>query len=255
MEVNVDRKRADLIDDLVRVLSKQHPDYRFALARSDDEGHGPTYKLWIVKGEERAWFDVRLKDDDDVLLLPGTREAMTVLSAIQPEPLVTAGKQKSPRHVEDMKGRLPRLWRLFSYVLPRKTRRDVFEPLYNEMLADYLEARRYRGKWARRWLKVCFTLKTVAMVAGCFRAMVSDKLLSAVLALVPKGLRELWGDDPQRSQLRYKTPVDRPAFFMRATDLEAGDGSADAIDVKPGGLLAVPGAKRPAARVVRPRCR
>ena len=37
-----------------------------------------------------------------------------------------------------------------------------------------------------------------------------------------------------------------------ASDPEAGDGSADAIDAKPGGLLAVLGANDPAARVVQP---
>ena len=43
-----------------------------------------------------------------------------------------------------------------------------------------------------------------------------------------------------------------PGCSRRHLDPEAGDGSADAIDAKPGGLLAVLGANDPAARVVQP---
>jgi hypothetical protein len=58
----------------------------------------------------------------------------------------------------------------------------VFEPAYNDMLADYVEARKYRTKWAKGWLAFCFTLRTVFMVAQsfaeCFRAVATDKTIA-----------------------------------------------------------------------------
>src|SRR6266545_2161218 len=61
-------------------------------------------------------------------------------------------------------GKLPRFWRLFSYLLPRKTRERVFEPAYQELLEDYLTTHgKYRTKWAKRWLTFCYTFRTVVM--------------------------------------------------------------------------------------------
>jgi len=86
---------------------------------------------------------------------------------------------------------LPRFWRLFSYLLSRKSREELFEPAYNDMLQDYLETRgQYRTKWAKRWLKLVFTLKTVSMVCGCMRAALVEKGKNAILCLLPGPFRQ-----------------------------------------------------------------
>jgi hypothetical protein len=88
-------------------------------------------------------------------------------------------------------GRLPRFWRLFSYILPKQTRVRVFEPAYNDMLEDYATRGKYRTKWAKRWLAFCFTWHTAWMVVECVASMLSDKALALVRRLWP-GLVLWW---------------------------------------------------------------
>ena len=83
-------------------------------------------------------------------------------------------------------------WELFKFILPPKTRTEVYEPLYNEFLEDYLVSRVYKSKYAKRWLKFCFVTRTGIMVAGCLRVSCSAKLRLAFLAFLPESLRRFW---------------------------------------------------------------
>jgi hypothetical protein len=93
----------------------------------------------------------------------------------------------------------PRLWSLLAFLLPRKARAEAYEPAHQELLEDYLVARKlYRTKWARRWLTFCFMLRTVVMVAQSLRAWLGDKRIRALkwlmLAVLGAGtLRNLRG--------------------------------------------------------------
>jgi two-component system, NtrC family, sensor kinase len=81
--------------------------------------------------------------------------------------------------------RYPRLWRFFSLVLPPETRTRVFEPSFQELLADYIVARtQCRTKWGLHWLTVCFTCRTILMVIQCLRAMLADRFFRWVSNLV-----------------------------------------------------------------------
>jgi hypothetical protein len=104
---------------------------------------------------------------------------------------IDAKTQGAPQAI-DAPGGLPRFWRLFSYLLPRKTRDRVFEPNYQELLEDYLTRGKYRTKWAKRWLAFCFTFRTILMVLGCFRAMLADKAIALLARLVPEPLKRWW---------------------------------------------------------------
>ena len=86
----------------------------------------------------------------------------------------------------------PRLWELLGFMLPKKIREKVYEPGQNELLADFLRARAYRTKWARRWLCVCFTFRTVLLVADCWRAMLADKTWSLLLRPIPDRVKRWW---------------------------------------------------------------
>jgi hypothetical protein len=66
---------------------------------------------------------------------------------------------------------------LIRYLLPRETRERVFMPCHYELLGAYVTARRHRNKWFRRWLSICFTLRTAGMVAECLRVMLIDKAI------------------------------------------------------------------------------
>lgn len=62
----------------------------------------------------------------------------------------------------------PRFWLLFSVVLSHKVRREVFMPLFNEFVEDYLFAKNQTsGKWEKRWLSAAFTVKTLGVVRSC----------------------------------------------------------------------------------------
>jgi hypothetical protein len=59
---------------------------------------------------------------------------------------------------------------MFSYILTDPTRQRVFEPRFNELVADYLELRRESlNTWERRWLSFAFTFRTLMMVLDCLR--------------------------------------------------------------------------------------
>jgi len=83
-------------------------------------------------------------------------------------------------------------WQLFRFILPRKTQIELYEPLYNEFLEDFLIARRYKSKAAQRWLRLCFACRTVSMVVGCFWVMCGSKLRRVLLAFLPEALRRFW---------------------------------------------------------------
>jgi hypothetical protein len=69
----------------------------------------------------------------------------------------------------------------------------VFEPAYQELCEDYLLTRRaYRTKWAKRWLVVCFTVRTVLMVLDCIRAVCADRSIRFLAQLVPVPLKRWW---------------------------------------------------------------
>jgi hypothetical protein len=79
----------------------------------------------------------------------------------------------------------PRIWALFAYLLPREIRERVYEPAHQELLEDYLEARRrFRTKGACRWLTFCFTVRTAMMWAESLRVMACSKGAKALRWLV-----------------------------------------------------------------------
>jgi hypothetical protein len=103
----------------------------------------------------------------------------------------TAGLQQTRPVPSALQRGFPRFWGLFRYALPRRIQERVFLPCYYELLEDYLAVQgRYRTPWARRWLKLCFTLRTVGMVAGCFSAMLVDKAVCCILSFLPKPVRD-----------------------------------------------------------------
>jgi hypothetical protein len=81
---------------------------------------------------------------------------------------------------------------LFQFILPRKPRRELCEPAYNDLKADYLLARRYRSKIARIWLTFCFAFRTVAMVVDCFWLIAGKKMRAFLWLLMPEAIHRLW---------------------------------------------------------------
>jgi hypothetical protein len=70
----------------------------------------------------------------------------------------------------------PRLWTMFSFILPRKVRNEVFEPALEELKEDFLVARKLRStRGQRRWLTICFTVRTIILVAQSIRAWLGDR--------------------------------------------------------------------------------
>jgi hypothetical protein len=74
-----------------------------------------------------------------------------------------------------------------SFLLGRKTREQVFEPAFNDLIAAHLRAQegKFQKTWARRWIKFCFGFRTAILLAEC--AIVGIRRL-----LLPRGLERLW---------------------------------------------------------------
>jgi hypothetical protein len=123
---------------------------------------------------------------------------VNVQSALEKLTTWVSKKGKKPQPTPTQSGRgFPRFWNLFAYLLPRKVRERVYEPAHQELLEDYLTARKkYRTKWSRRWLTFCFTFRTVLMVLDSFRAMLGDHVVDFLVRLLPEALRQWWVRKP-----------------------------------------------------------
>lgn len=86
----------------------------------------------------------------------------------------------------------PRFWDILAFALPKKIREQVYEPYQNELLEDYLLAKKFKGKWARRWIALCFSVRTVIAILASFRVAGLNKLLAPFRKLWPR-LREFLG--------------------------------------------------------------
>jgi len=83
-------------------------------------------------------------------------------------------------------------WGFFQYILPPKTRREAFEPAYNDIKSDYLISLQYRSKWVRRWFCFCFICRTFFMVGECFWVAGGGKLKKLVLVFIPEAVRKFF---------------------------------------------------------------
>jgi hypothetical protein len=64
-------------------------------------------------------------------------------------------------------------------------REQVYEPSLEELREDYLhERKRWRGRFSRRWVTFCFTIKTVGLVAQSLWTAVGSKTRKLILALL-----------------------------------------------------------------------
>jgi hypothetical protein len=87
------------------------------------------------------------------------------------------------RRVEQDASSLPRFWQLFRFFVWGKVRREVYEPAYEELKLDYLQALldpRYRDRSSQRILRAAFTFRTVAMVVQCIVAALGDRVTDLV---------------------------------------------------------------------------
>lgn len=82
----------------------------------------------------------------------------------------------------------PAKWRLFSFILTKRTRDRAFEPRFNELVDDFLECRRYRRPWERRWIAISFTVRTALMILECLRVAALDVLRDSI----PEETRRRW---------------------------------------------------------------
>lgn len=81
---------------------------------------------------------------------------------------------------------------LFRFILPRKVQQECFEPALNDILIDHVRARKFRSKWARRWINFAFAVRTLFMVFDCLRVMFQCGTGRIILGLLPEQFRNWW---------------------------------------------------------------
>jgi hypothetical protein len=116
------------------------------------------------------------------------KEILTVEKPLDVD--IVCGKQRSRKRHTTI--RLPRMWELFPYLLPKTTRLRVYEPAYNDILHDYLLSRKYKTEGAKRWLTFCFCVRTVGLIFGSLRAMVGAKCWAVIEKILPEWIRQFW---------------------------------------------------------------
>ena len=84
-----------------------------------------------------------------------------------------------------------RLSILLGSLLTAWLRPEVYEPAYNELLQDYLWAKKQIGG-SCRWLTIRFGLGAMLLVADCWRVLFLGKILEFLWALVPAVVKRLW---------------------------------------------------------------
>src|ERR1051325_11158056 len=84
---------------------------------------------------------------------------------------------------------LVKCFHLLSHALPRKTRETIFEPAFNDDLADLLRNRRiYRSRVARAWLDFWFFTHELFQIANCCWVSLGSKLRKVLEIVLP----DLW---------------------------------------------------------------
>jgi hypothetical protein len=79
---------------------------------------------------------------------------------------------------------LQTIWKLFSFCLPRPVRKTLFEPAYNDMLKQYVIAKRDYARW-RFLLAIAFSILTAWTFMQCVREMIGAKTFRFLLWFFP----------------------------------------------------------------------
>lgn len=83
------------------------------------------------------------------------------------------------------------LGRLFSFLVPRKTRAECFEPFFEDLKADRLEKiARKPSRRVKRWIEFCFYFRlcvTVVQSLGCYLTDALSKVAPFIRALFFRG--------------------------------------------------------------------
>jgi hypothetical protein len=113
--------------------------------------------------------------------------------------LTPAGRERLQKAMRDVLGHLsqtsmgplkpaliafPACWSQFRFLLPNKVRKAIYEPSIEELKEDYILAQaELTGTWGRRWMVVCFTIRTINVVWQSLWACFSDKTRRALITI------------------------------------------------------------------------
>ena len=87
----------------------------------------------------------------------------------------------------------PRLWQLLGFLFPPRFREHVYSPSIADDTVDFLAAmKKYRGRRARYWLRLCFGIRTIIRLVQCVGVLSQDRLAKTIFALVPRVIRRLF---------------------------------------------------------------
>ena len=132
-------------------------------------------KAWVRLGNSIEKHIVYI-DGDIVAIKQQVENVLAGESKLLPPEIKLSPKTKHSHLIKPKRAKLLRIWELFPFILPSKTKREVYEPAYNDLLADYLKVSSIESTWANRWLALCFTFRTAYMVAQCLAGMMGAKI-------------------------------------------------------------------------------
>jgi len=80
---------------------------------------------------------------------------------------------------------------LFSLVLPKALRDKSFTPAFNDLQADFLYARRFKGRWACRWISFSFVVRSLLMIIDTTRVGLGDQVMKWGLRTLCEAIKRL----------------------------------------------------------------
>ncbi len=101
----------------------------------------------------------------------------TVASALLSVALEVLIREWAVRAAIDSNFTYPRFWKAFSWLIPRKTRKRVFDPAYADLMLDYCEMPRPATRLGKAYRHFVFVAHTILLVVDTLRATAFAKII------------------------------------------------------------------------------
>ena len=108
---------------------------------------------------------------------------------VPPQPVESIDRIQTPTGPP---ARFPAAWEMLTFLLPKRVRVKVYEPVRAELLEDYVRSRQYKGRAARFWISGCFGLRTTVAIIGCLLVWAREPAVRLIVGWLPAALRDWW---------------------------------------------------------------
>jgi hypothetical protein len=141
---------------------------------------GMLYCHWVSRALLQKLSDEKLIDD------PRRTDAASFARALH---LASFSDGRPSRRARPIGVTFNRIWLLGGFLFNAKTRREIYEPVIEELKEDLWTAKgKCKTEFARNWVRLCFALRTLSVILACGRVACGRSLGR----FVPKLIKFWW---------------------------------------------------------------